>query len=265
MGVFDFLVGGSESKTKTKDATPPELQALRSPFADVIKSLFGGNGEAANLTGIPQYGGPLTAEMTDGERAALAQFSTDDPLQVQRRDLLTKTMRGDFVGSNPFLQAAIEAAQRPTFQGLEEVLSRTLPGRFTQAGQFVQPQGSSAFDRAAAIASRGAAQEAGDIAAKISAGAYEGERGRQQESIQLGQQEVQTLVANLQAQALPRLIQQHGIELGLEEFKSRITALLQALGIAQGSLVNLGQQSKTSESKGLLPAIGSIVSLGVSR
>lgn len=81
---------------------------------------------------------------------------------------------------NPMMQAYIEATQRPILEGLEETLSRTLPGRFTQAGQFIQQgEGSSAFDRAAAIATRGAAQAQADIGTRIGFETLESERGRQ--------------------------------------------------------------------------------------
>lgn len=202
---------------------------------------------------------------------------------------------GAFGGENPFLQAAIEAAQRPVLQGLEETLSRTLPGRFTQAGQFIQPGGSSAFDRAAALATRGVAQELGDISSQMSYAALEAARGReagaleaelarrgqfglaeqqakqaqldralqvpgmlsdlttaaQQRELMAAQgglteaqrqatgagvqsQEVDTLIKNLQAQALPRLIQDLGIERGMEAFNNQVNALLSTLGITAG-------------------------------
>lgn len=230
-------------------------------------------------------------------------------------------------GSNPFLQSAIEAAQRPTLQGLEETLSRTLPGRFTQAGHIIQPGGSSAFDRAAAIASRGATQELGDIATRMSYNAFEAAQGREATSLenelarrgQMGLQtqnleagamqnqldralqvpgmeaqlqqlgantdlalaqlptqaaetalrlaqargqeagtgltqaqtgtqnaqtdltasqvrgnEVDTAIKNLQAQALPRLIQDMGVERGIEAFNNNVNSLLATLGIASG-------------------------------
>lgn len=230
-------------------------------------------------------------------------------------------------GANPFLQSAIEAAQRPTLQGLEETLSRTLPGRFTQAGHLIQPGGSSAFDRAAAIASRGATQELGDIATRMSYNAFEAAQGREASALenelarrgqfglqtqsleagamqnqldralqvpgmeaqlqqigantdlalaqlptqmaetalrlaqargqeagtgltqaQTGTQnaqtdltqsqvrgsEVDTAIKNLQAQALPRLIQDMGLERGIEAFNNNVNSLLATLGIASG-------------------------------
>jgi uncharacterized membrane protein len=156
-------------------------------------------------------------------------------------------------------------------QALTETLSRTLPGRFTQGGQFTQPQGSSAFDRAAAIATRGAGDTMGDIATKLSYQttsdqlarnfqaqqaargaedtALQGQLARDQESKegaagrqiqaagiapQVSTAQVQNLTANLQAQALPRLIQEYGIERGMDEFNNRMNSLLSVIGIAGG-------------------------------
>jgi hypothetical protein len=260
MGVFDFLFGGKKESTKPVDVTPPELASLRSPFANTLKTLFGTTGSEASLAGVPSYSGPLTAPITPGEETALSTLTTEDPLQAQRRSLLTDTLAGKFLpgaeGSNPFLSAAIEAAQRPTLEGLVQTLSRTLPGRFTQAGQFVQPQGSSAFDYAAAQASTGAANALKDIATNISFGGYEAERGRQQGAIPLAQQEVQTMLENLQAQALPRLIQENGIERGLSLFKDRLTAFLQALQLAtQAPLQTVASKSKGSTTVGAIPTL----------
>jgi len=185
---------------------------------------------------------------------------------------------------NPFLKASIEAAQRPTLQGLEETLSRTLPGRFTEAGQFKQPGSSSAFDRAAAIATRGASDSMADIATNLSYATYEAERGRTFEAQEgararedaalkseldrlftgrenergrqneaagltstLQTQEVDNLVKNLQAQALPRLIQEYGIERGMEQFNNQVNTLLATLGIAQGvTAPTIGNSQKSS-------------------
>jgi hypothetical protein len=196
--------------------------------------------------------------------------------------------------SNPFSQAYIDQAQRQTMQNLEETLSRSLPGRFTQAGQMVQPQGSSAFDRAAAIATRGATQEMGDIATRISyqamadaqareASALEGELGRRgQQGLQTQQleagaqqnqldralgaseqqtqqelagsqiqtQEVDNLIKNLQAQALPRLIQDLGVERGMEAFNNNVNSLLAVLGIGAGVTRPVIAQEGSSKSTG---------------
>lgn len=250
---------------------------------------------------------------------------------------------------NPMMQAYIEATQRPILEGLEETLSRTLPGRFTQAGQFIQQgEGSSAFDRAAAIATRGAAQAQADIGTRIGFETLESERGRQftaqegarqreaeamaqelerrgmygeaararqdaaleaergrafeggeaqrQREAQMlaaeqqrqgeygeaerGRQftagesaqdraldaakalpgvsraEIDTTIANLQAQALPRLIEQLGIEQGVEQFQNQMNELLAILGIGAGVTAPvIGQESKSKTKPNILGAL----------
>lgn len=246
----------SASVSRPKDVTPPELVELRDPFSQALQGIFGQGGATGTVAGVPDFqattGQPLVAGLQGSEAGVLQNLLT----QIgTRQPYLQNVISGNFLpggsNENPFLDATIRAAQRPTFQALEETLSRTLPGRFTQAGQFVQPQGSSAFDRAAAIATRGATQEAGDIATRIASQAYEGERGRQQEAIQLSQAEVQTTINNLQAQALPRLIEDLGLERGQQEFQNRLQALLQALAVATGApLQNIANKTISSSSSG---------------
>lgn len=259
----EFLFGGGSSKPK--DMTPPTLAGLREPFANVLKSLFGQGGVSDPLAGIPTSGQNVNvAPIAANEQAILDQLMSSSGPNATAQDLLTKTLQGNFLpgqpGSNPFLQEAIKAAQRPTFEGLTETLTRALPGRFTQAGQFINPQGSSAFDYAARLAAKDAGQTAADIATTMSFGGYEAERGRQQGAIQLSQQDVDTTIKNLQAQALPRLIQDLGITRGVEEFKTRVDMLLKALQVATGApLVTVANQSQ--QTGGLLPALGSILSI----
>lgn len=243
----------SQSSFRPVDVQASEFKGLRGGFSDVLRGLMGQGGQDPSETfaGIPSFfqeGDPRSAEITENELALLERLMGEGDT---RRGLLEQTLAGGFLpgteGGNPFLEAAIIAAQRPTLQGLEETLSRTLPGRFTQAGQFVQPQGSSAFDRAAAIASRGAADALSDIATQMSFGVHEAERGRQQEAIGLSQREVETTIQNLQAQALPRLIEELGIERGMAEFQTRIQALLGVLQTLAGvTAPAIGQQGQSS-------------------
>lgn len=246
------LFGGSEatqqstSSSTPVDMTPEEYKKLRGPFSAKLLEML-------NTGGGPEYGGPLAANIGANETKLLSDLMGQTGPGTSRAQYLEDVIGGKFLpgqsGSNPFLQSAIEAAQRPTLQGLEETLSRALPGRFTAAGQFTQPQGSSAFDRAAAIATRGAADAIGDIATKMSFGAYEGERGRQQEAVPLARQEVDATISNLQAQALPRLIEELGIERGLALFQERTKSLLSVLQILGGvGGPNLAQQGQSTAS-----------------
>lgn len=265
--VLKSIFGGG-SKESQATSTPVDLQAgeyqaLRQPFANTLLTLLQGGG-------TPEYTGPLTEPLGGAEKSVLDYLQSNTGAGSPTRGLLDSTLAGNFLpgqpGANPFLDAAIRAAQRPTLEGLTEVLSRTLPGRFTAAGQFIQPNtgpaggGSSAFDRAAAIATRGASNALADIATNISAGAYESERGRQTQAVQLNQQEVDTTIKNLQAQALPRLIQENGIDRALQLFSQRtqsLLQLLQTLGGVTAPVVANQQQSTSKESveRGIFPAL----------
>lgn len=257
---WKMIFGGSDSEQTSistpKDMTPDEFKGLRDPFSLALSKALGSGG--------PQYDGPLTANMSGNEKSLLDQLMGQTGAGTSRNRLLEDTIAGKFLpggeGSNPFLEAAIKAAQRPTLQGLTETLDRTLPGRFTAAGQFVQPQGSSAFDRAAAIATRGAADAVGDIATKMSYQGYNDERSRQQEAIPLSRAEVDATVTNLQAQGLPRMIQDQGIDRGIALFQQRTQQLLEILkligGVTSPTIANQQYAHGTAEGQsGALPSI----------
>lgn len=230
------------------------------------------------LSGIPYYQGPLTAALRPEEQELLDQLQGQATGRITSpsEDLLTRTIGGEFLPAdmdaaelekyiNPFLQAQIEQAQRPTFQGLESTLSRTLPGRFTEAGHFTNPQGSSAFDREARLAALDAQQTAGDMATDLSFQTYDAERGRQftrrenergrqqQAAVDLpgvNRQEVDTTIEALKGAALPRLIEELGIERGMEEFNNRINNFLTTLGLAAGvTAPKIAQEGKSSGSQ----------------
>lgn len=233
--------------------------------------LLGGNltGLAQSLSGgLPTYSGQLFSPIGGNESDLLSKLMGMSNTGVAgTQDYLQKVLAGNFLpgqaGSNPFLEAAITAAQRPTLQGLEDTLSRALPGYFTANGHMIAPNnqgqgGSSAFDTAAALATRGASQAIADIATKMSSDAYGAERTAQQQavpmSLGLTNQEVQSTVQNLQAQALPRMIQELGIERGLTLFQDNLKSLLQLLqtlgGITAPALGNVSASQSTGQSQG---------------
>jgi hypothetical protein len=209
--------------------------------------------------------------MRPGEQNAINQVqgtATDPARQQYLRDVMAGKYMPGQNGQNPFFDAALTAAQRPTMQNLQETLSRSLPGKFAMAGQFGQgggagqpsTGGSSAFNRAGAIATQSGANMMGDIAAKMGSDAYTGERTNQQQAVQLQQNDVDALMKNLQAQGLPRLIEDMGIERGLAAFKERSEGLLKALQIAaQVTAPVIGNAStstgSSTQSKGLIPGI----------
>lgn len=254
------MAGGGSSQTVPVDLTPQAFQDLQSPFSSVLQGLLGTSG-TDTYANIPTYSGPTAGTITPNEQATLNQLqdltgpNAQGGVDQVAKDYYTQSVQGKYLenGTNPFLQSAIEAAQRPTQQALEETLSRTLPGRFTQAGQFVQPQGSSAFDRAAALATRDAGQTLADIATNMSFASYDAERNRQQDSAgaltTVSQQEVDNTLKNLQAQALPRLIQEYGIERGMQEYQTRVSAFVDLLKVVGATSSPTIANSSTSNQK----------------
>lgn len=253
---FGFSKSKSSSSSEPVDVTPQVFQNLQDPFAQVLAQLIGSTASGTTggatsfaptgdtgdvVRGIPVAEGPFAAPIGAGEQTILDQLlaQAGGTNTSVSQNLLSQTAQGSFLTENPFLQSQIELAQRTSLQGLEELLTRVLPGRFTQGGQFTQPEGSSAFDRAAAIATRGVAGEVAGIATQLAGQGFEAERQRQQEAAialpQINETEVNTLISNLQAQALPRLIEQFGLEAGTEAFNQQISALLQVLAIASGT------------------------------
>lgn len=267
--VLKTLFGGgkSESQSGPVDMTPDAFKALRGPLADSLMSLL-------SKGGTPQYGGPLTSPIGANEQSTLDMLQRNTVTNPNDRgagDYLSGVINGNYLPGgpqgNPFLTAAIQAAQRPTLQGLTETLSQALPGRFVANGQLIQPNtnndgGSSAFDRAAAIATRGAADAIGNIATNMSYQGYNDERQRQTQAVDqsgsLTTQQVDQTIKNLQAQALPRLIQENGIDRGIQLFQQQTQSLLQLLQtLGAITAPALGQQSSSQSevSKGIFSPI----------
>lgn len=274
---MNTIFGGSNSNAQQTSVSTPinftdkSLQGLSPDLAASLKQLLGSfanqNTNAGNpLTGstaVPQAG------MTGQEQSLLgtigSQVGPGTASAGYTRDVLAGKYLPGQPGANPFFDAAVQAAQRPTLQGLEETLTRSLPGRFTANGQFIQPNtgdqgGSSAFDRAAAIATRGAADAVGNIATNMGNTQFQNERQNQNVAAGLDQAQVDQTIKGLQASALPRLIQQNGLDQGLALFQqqtSNLLDILKTIGAVQAPV--LGTQtvsqgsSSSSSSKGIFP------------
>ena len=269
--ILKNLFGGSSQESSSSstpiDMTPDEFKRLRGGFADELRKMMESGGG-------PDYKGPLTAGLQPGEQAMLDRLRNEG---ATRRGLLDDTLRGKFLpgqeGANPFFDAAVRAAQRPTLQGLQETLSRALPGKFAVAGQFSQgggagkpaTGGSSAFNRAGAIATQAGANMLSDIATNMGNEQFKNERLNQQAAIKFDQDEVNTTIENLKAQGLPRMIEDMGIERGLALFKQKSTALLEVLrmlgAVTSPTIANQSQSKGSgSESKGIIPGLkGSVM------
>jgi hypothetical protein len=195
-------------------------------------------------TGGPEYTGPFAAPITPAETEMLAEirrqaFMGPTAGETAASDLRLATMGGEYLTpeANPFLQGYIDVATRPLREAFEdENLQRK--ALFARAGHRL-PE-SSPFARAQALGNRAYLNAIGDVTTKIAAGAYESERGRQmtaaeQASVQERERARFTFEraqGALQDQALPRLIEQYGIDAGREEFNRRISQLAEVLGLS---------------------------------
>ncbi len=245
MGFLGDLFGGSETTQGPTDVTPEAFKALQQPVADILKNLFGGalgfaGGSFPGVTDPSRF----TAGQTPQESDLLTRIGslTGAPSGAlgEAQSFLQSVLQGQGLSpeSNPFLASTISAAQRPLIEQFNDIDLPNLISQFTGAGQRVQPGGSSAFDRAGAIATRGLTNALADISTNLSGQNFQAERQRQTQAAtqasQLNTADIQNTIQGLQAVALPRLIDQFGIDRGLEEFNRRITTVLQAIQLAQG-------------------------------
>lgn len=304
MGWFEDIFGGSNAQQSSQSVSSSSGSSYGqstgtpgnyNPFFPLIGQQFAGTLGGYLGGGLPQYSGNLAAPITSPETSLLTGLQgVGQGSGPGSQGYLASVLGGQYLPGqekgNPFLQAAITAAQRPTIQGLSDTLSRDLPGQFTAAGQSIAPNnanpqggggGSSAFDSAAAIATGRVANALGDIATNISSNAYNTERQLQQNAVPLSEQEVQTTINNLQAQALPRLISQLGIQNGMTIFQNSINSILQFLqtvgGVTAPAIANKTQstqqasqsafsssqaQGQSQTEKGIIPDLTAVFSPG---
>jgi len=227
----DLLFGSSGTPSQVVDVTPDSWNALQPQVAGGISGLLSSGGGDA-------FTGPMTAGITSNEQMVL-----NNVMGVGAQPSATQgalgTLSGTATGSmdpntNPMLASLIQTAQRPIIEQFQEEVVPGLRSQFTQAGQQIQGEGSSPFQMAGARAASGFASALGDTATQVTSG----ERDRQQQAAMaipgLERQQVDTMLATLEAQALPRLIEQLGIDRGMEEFRRREQQLLQALSLGAG-------------------------------
>lgn len=183
---------------------------------------------------------------------------------------------------NPGLQTAISQATAPLVSNYQNVTLPNLAGQFAANGQVLNGPGqvgpgatangagSSAFDKAASIAQTGLLQSMGATAAPIASNFLNSAMNQQSagatQAENLSSTQVNNLISTLQAEALPRLIQQYGMDQGLQQFNNRVNVMLQALGLgvqtSQPDVAESGQSNSSFDSeKGILGSLGSAAGL----
>lgn len=160
-------MGGSTSTTTQQGTAPNPAQQ---PFLNFgwqqARDLY-------NTGGPQQYGGDWTAGFTDAEKTA--QRGLLDYAGGAGRDFATSginaskfAMNAPDIANNPYLGRYIEAAVRPIQSDLNARVLPNIRDQSTVAGQY----GGSRQGIMEGLAVQGAQQATGDIASKISEGAY---------------------------------------------------------------------------------------------
>lgn len=236
-------IGGSYSKSKssskTIDVTPDEYRGLRGGTAGAIKGLMDGG---------PQYNGPFAAPVTQSEQNALTGLNQSIAGQSGRGvTYLEDTLGGRWLVENPYLEKQIAAAQRPAAQAYEEARLSDR-GAFTAGGHAIGS--SSPFSMARARALEGYGNTLSDISTNIAGQDYQAERGRMSQAASqltdVQSKQLQDQISNLQAQALPRLVAQYGLDQGYAEFQRRVQVQLAAAGLGAQASSIFGNKSSGS-------------------
>lgn len=266
-------MGGSSSKSSSTpvDMTPQSFKDLQGPFAGVLSNLLGQYNSSMGSSLLQGYQGPTTTPITGTESADLSKLNatanTATPT-LTPADYVKQINGASGTGAfsadpnDPTLNGAITAAQRSTVQGLNTALGRTLPSQFVQSGQQVQGNGSSAFDRAAALAYGQGASALGDIATNMQYSNTNDAKNREATAISqvpavntanagIKTADVNNMISNLNAQALPRQIADLGVERGMEAYNNNINSILAGLGIVSGTTRPVVSSSSNSSSGGV--------------
>lgn len=233
----------SSSSTRIKDITPEEYKALRAPTAARLA-------EFLNASGF-DYGGPLAAGMTGDEVGSLARLNdTSGRLNPELENLILRTAGGEFlqdVPNNPFLGGAIDFVRRQVEDAfdLESAQNRSLFSRaghkISQSSPFSDAQSRLEIDRQDRLA---------DQIAGLALPLFEAERARMNEASTRGVELVNSQLANLEANALPRMIADLGVERGQQLFTDRLNRLIQAFSILGDVTSQFMQRSSSKSSSG---------------
>lgn len=274
-------ITGSSTLPTTANLTGGENNILSS-----IQSVLGLGSPGGNqLTGSAQN--QLLRLLNNGGTSPIVGAGMPEAGGLVQDILSGRTMDPS---TNPALQASIQAAQQPLIELFGDQMG-DLRGQFTRAGQFVQPGASSPFEREQGRLQTGLANALGNVSTNLVANNMNQERGRQtqildaiQGAFETGQNRQLTaaqnapgftstqltgLLTGLEASALPRLVEQYGIDEGQRRFERQQNQLLGALttafsGGASPQAVSLpGSEGSTGLLGGIAGGAGSAFGSGL--
>jgi hypothetical protein len=237
-------MSGSKSRGQVVDKQAREFKDLRPGLADLISGTFGDitNFMSGDLgfdgseIDLDRFRAPMTLGETDALEG-LGRLNEGSENEMLSSDLMRRTLSGDFLSrdSNPELADLIRFTNKEINSAFNDqgLATKSL---FARAGQTL-PE-SSPFSDAAAKLEAGRLDAIGKNVSTMAAANYQAERDRQVQAVEQTRAtagfEFSRQLEFLQANALPRLIDEIGFDRAFTEFQTRLAALSQALGIAAG-------------------------------
>lgn len=177
-------MGGPEvSETQQSSGPPPWMQ----PYIMEYLNRAGG----ASLTPFEAYPGQTVARLPGQTEAGLEMMgarAVNDPTVGAALDEYGRTVSGGYLGSNPYLDEAYQAAARATADQYKYATAPSSAAAASRAGAL----GGSAYNELRQQQEFGLGQNLSDLAARMYGGAYEAERGRQTSALGMAPQIAQT-------------------------------------------------------------------------
>lgn len=171
--------------TTTTKSDPWEGQApfLRQGFESISK-FYNPVGQGVTGANIPNYYPGQTIATDSPETQAALQARTSralygSPLTGAAQNELTKTLSGDYLNSNPYLDQTYNSAAKNTVNKYNEIVNPGIDSAFSKSGRY----GSGAYAQARNQSDRTAASELGDLAANMYGTNYANERKNQNQGM----------------------------------------------------------------------------------
>lgn len=179
-------MSGPSGTQTTIEKSEPWAQQIPYLVGDPKKGIPGLFPEANRLyqsEGPLYYPGQTVADISPERAAALAaqaaRAQSGSPLLAAGKEELAKTLRGDYLGANPYLQSAIDAAARGVTRNYRDAIAPGIDSAFSLAGRY----GSGAHMAAHNAAESNLAAQLGDLAGNLGYQGYAAERANMQNAL----------------------------------------------------------------------------------
>lgn len=262
----------------------PLSDAERLGLNQIQQTAFGQSG--LQTAGRDQLGRTIAGDFLSPESNPFLQSTIDAALRPIRDQFGDATLAnrsqftdaGQFIGprsSSPFdvadarLQTGLANAMGDTASRIAfENFARERQNQLDATAQAEQIAGADLLRQVQGQQVLGLPRELADLELQRQSGAFEADQARRTEAAtalpQIERQQVESIMENLQAQALPRLIEELGIQRGLAAFSDQQQSLLALLQLAgQVSSPTVANETRQSGGSPFLGALGSTVGTAI--